>query len=94
MVNNHIKLAIIDYGSGNLHSIFKAAKQAASDFSVNDNTNNVTNIDVEITNDAAMISESTHIILPGVGEFNNCMKAIEAVDKLLPTLMDNIINKY
>ena len=30
MVNNHIKLAIIDYGSGNLHSIFKAAKQAAA----------------------------------------------------------------
>ena len=52
-------VAIIDYGMGNLASVQKALS--------------FLNIDSKITNDEMLIKEASHIILPGVGSFEQGM---------------------
>ena len=61
-----IKVCILDYGSGNVKSVFNLISSLADD--------------VKISNDAAEIEAATHIILPGVGAFGASMRRIH--DKL------------
>ena len=57
-----IRVAIIDCGAGNLHSVRKAvASQLPASASLS------------IVTDAAALADVTHIILPGVGAFADCM---------------------
>ncbi|MEE9492742.1 MAG: imidazole glycerol phosphate synthase subunit HisH [Gammaproteobacteria bacterium] len=58
------KIAIIDYGMGNLHSIGKAVKHVAPQ------------IDVSVTADAEVILTADRIIFPGVGGIEHCMAAL------------------
>lgn len=59
-MNKHI--SIIDYGAGNLHSVYKAFKHIGSN--------------VEITKDANVINKSDAVIFPGVGAFGSVMDSI------------------
>jgi imidazole glycerol-phosphate synthase subunit HisH len=59
-------VAIIDYNAGNVGSIQSMLKKAG--------------IESHITNDAKAIKEASHLILPGVGHFDYCMKNL----KILP----------
>lgn len=55
-------IAIIDYGIGNVHSVNKALeRQGARPI---------------ITNDAATIAAADAVVLPGVGAFGACMRAL------------------
>ena len=58
------KIAIIDYGCGNILNLVRAIKFLG--------------YETEITHDAKKIMNSTHVILPGVGAFGEAMKKIEA----------------
>jgi len=58
------KVAVIDYGMGNLHSVSKALESLGSD------------IHVDITSDAARILAADRIVFPGVGAIRDCMAEI------------------
>jgi imidazole glycerol-phosphate synthase subunit HisH len=58
-------IAIIDYGMGNVHSIANMFTHL--------------NIDSFITKDAQQILEASHLVLPGVGAFDQAMTALEAL---------------
>ena len=57
------KIAIVDYGCGNILNLARAVKFLG--------------YDVEITRENKKLINSSHIILPGVGAFGNAIKQIE-----------------
>jgi len=61
------KIALINYGSGNLRSAEKALIRAADGKS-----------DIVVTDDPDVIAGADRIVLPGVGAFAACMAAFEA----------------
>ena len=76
MQNNLI--AIIDYGMGNLYSVYKALKRI--------------DINSVITSDPKVIKNSQKLILPGVGHFQNGMeklKELELIDILNQKVLDD-----
>ena len=64
-------IAIIDYGMGNLSSVFKALKKLGAD--------------VRITGSASEIGVADSVILPGVGNFGDGMKHLQVsgLDKIV-----------
>jgi imidazole glycerol-phosphate synthase subunit HisH len=54
------KIAIIDYGMGNLHSAAKALEKVGAM--------------VTVTRDPAQVRKADQVVLPGVGAFGDCMK--------------------
>ena len=73
--------AIIDYGSGNLHSAFKAFERMAAE---NDAGN------VVVTNDPALVVSADRVVLPGDGAFPFCRTALvnSAVYEALKELVE------
>lgn len=59
------RIAIIDYGMGNLHSVASALKHVSD------------NADVVITSDAQQIEQAQRVIFPGVGAMRDCMGEIK-----------------
>jgi glutamine amidotransferase len=58
------RLAIIDYGMGNLHSVASAIGHVAP------------GVEVDITADGERIQTADHVIFPGVGAIRDCMAEI------------------
>ncbi|NOQ35039.1 MAG: imidazole glycerol phosphate synthase subunit HisH [Methylococcaceae bacterium] len=58
------KVAVIDYGMGNLHSISKALQHAAPD------------VEVIVTNEPEQILTAERVVFPGVGAIGDCMQAL------------------
>ena len=56
-------IAIIDYGMGNLHSVYNALQAIGAQ--------------AEITSDPEQLKQADGIILPGVGAFRDCMRNLE-----------------
>ena len=56
-------IAIIDYGMGNLRSVSKAFEAVGHQ--------------AVVTRDARVIDNASHVVLPGVGAFGDCMANIE-----------------
>ncbi len=59
------KIAIIDYGMGNLHSVAKALEHVASGATV------------EVTSSPEQIRRADRIVLPGVGAIGDCINEIK-----------------
>jgi len=74
-----MKVAIVDYGMGNLHSLEGALNFLECN-------------DICITNDINVLNNSDKIILPGVGNFNKAMIEINNLG-LYKTLNDLIVLK-
>jgi glutamine amidotransferase len=68
-------VVIVDYGSGNLRSVQKSVERVAP-----------SGMRVEISQDPKMLRDASHIILPGVGAFGDCMRGLLAVKGLRETL--------
>jgi glutamine amidotransferase len=77
--------AIIDYGSGNLHSAAKAFERAARD-SGNEQP-------IVVTNDPEKVAHADRIVLPGVGAFADCRRGLDAVPGMVEALADNVRRK-
>jgi glutamine amidotransferase len=60
------KVALLDYGSGNVHSAAKALAAAGAD--------------VTLTNDKNQLLESAGLVIPGVGSFAAVMERLRALD--------------
>jgi imidazole glycerol-phosphate synthase subunit HisH len=76
-------VAIIDYGSGNLHSAAKAVERAARECGRETR--------VLVTANAADIAAADRIILPGVGAYADCKRGLLAVPDLHATLERRVI---
>ena len=80
-----MKTAIIDYGSGNLHSVAKAFERAMAD-------NHIAG-EIIVTNEADIVSKCDRIILPGVGAYADCRAGLENVSGMIDALFDTVINR-
>jgi len=80
-----MKVAIIDYGSGNLRSVAKSFERAAQldGFSA----------EIMVTGKADDIARADRIVLPGVGAFKDCKAGLQAVDGLQDALSEAVITK-
>ncbi|MGQ7793129.1 imidazole glycerol phosphate synthase subunit HisH [Faunimonas sp. B44] len=79
-----MKVAIIDYGSGNLHSAAKAFERAAGE---------IGGIDVAVTADAESVRRADRIVLPGVGAFADCRRGLDAVPGMVDALEEAVIGR-
>ena len=79
-----MKIAIIDYGSGNLRSAQKAFEKVAHQHH--------NKVDVKLVNDADEISMADKIVLPGVGAFADCKAGLQAIDGMIETLNENVLH--
>ncbi len=77
-------VAIIDYGLGNILSAQQSFLKVA-------NENNL-KANVIITNKPEDIAESTHIVLPGQGAFESCMKGLSSIPRMIDELTKSVIN--
>ena len=79
------KVAIIDYGLGNIVSAQQSFIKDAKEHNLN--------ADVVITNDVETINNSTHIVLPGQGAFKSCIEGLKSIDGMIDSLENNVLNK-
>jgi len=80
-----MSVAIIDYGSGNLHSAAKAFERAARSME-NPET-------VVVTRDPDTVYRADRIVLPGVGAFADCRRGLDAVNGMADALTEAVRNK-
>jgi glutamine amidotransferase len=76
-------VAIIDYGSGNLHSAAKAFERAARP----------TGEKIVVTDDAEAVAKADRIVLPGVGAFADCRRGLDAVPGMVETLNEEVTRR-
>ncbi len=62
------KIAVIDYGMGNLHSVSKAVEHVGRESGMA--------VEVSVTSDPALIRQADRVIFPGVGAIRDCMAEI------------------
>lgn len=72
-----MRVAIIDYGSGNLRSVAKAVEHVGAT--------------IDVTADAKALAKATHILLPGVGAYADCMCGLKAVPGMLDALQEEVL---
>jgi glutamine amidotransferase len=75
-----MSVAIIDYGSGNLHSAAKAFERAARG----------SDTQIEVTADPQRVRKAERIVLPGVGAFRDCRDGLKAVPGMWETLAEEV----
>ncbi len=78
-------VAIIDYGSGNLHSAAKAFERAASESG--------SACRIVVTSDPKTVRDADRVVLPGVGAFADCKRGLEAVPGMVAALEDAVRDK-
>ena len=72
-------VALIDYGSGNLRSAEKALVRAAAGTS-----------QIIVTSDPAAVAAADRVVLPGVGAFAACMKALSERPGLIEAMTEAV----
>jgi glutamine amidotransferase len=75
-------VAIIDYGSGNLHSAAKAFERAASEAE--------TGQAILVTSDPEAVRRADRVVLPGVGAYADCMAGLQRVDGMIAAMEDSV----
>ncbi len=78
-------VAVIDYGSGNLHSAAKALERAAREGG--------TNAKIVVTSDPDDVRRAERIVLPGVGAFADCKRGLDAVSGMVAALNEAVLKK-
>src|SRR5882672_11164688 len=70
-----MRVAVVDYGMGNLHSVSKAVEHVAPHASV------------EVTSDPARVAGADRVVFPGQGAMPDCMREMDARG-LRPAVLD------
>jgi glutamine amidotransferase len=73
-----VTVAIVDYGSGNLHSAAKAFERAARE-SGHDQP-------ILVTSDPDQVARAERVVLPGVGAFADCRRGLDAISGMVEAL--------
>ena len=71
-------VAIIDYGSGNLHSAAKAFERAAREGG--------SRLEVKVTAEPEDVLEADRVVLPGVGAFADCRQGLVNIPGMVEAL--------
>jgi glutamine amidotransferase len=77
------RVALIDYGSGNLRSAEKALARAAEEHG--------TGHEIVVTSDPEFVRGAERVVLPGVGAFADCMRGLSSVDGMVDALREAVI---
>lgn len=80
-----MRVAIIDYGSGNLRSATKAFERAAREAGID--------ADIDLTDDAERVATADRIVLPGVGAYADCRRGLDAVSGMAEAVIDVVGHK-
>jgi glutamine amidotransferase len=80
-----MRVAIIDYGSGNLRSAVKAFERAAREAGVG--------AEIELTSDAARVASADRIVLPGVGAYADCRTGLDALPGMVEAIEEAATRK-
>ncbi|QCI64964.1 imidazole glycerol phosphate synthase subunit HisH [Phreatobacter stygius] len=75
-----MSVAIVDYGSGNLHSAQKAFERMARERGLN--------APVLVTADPDLVRKADRVVLPGVGAFADCRKGLVGVPGMVEALTE------
>ena len=76
-------VAIIDYGSGNLHSAQKAFERAAREAGKAR--------EVKVTSRPEDVLAADHVVLPGVGAFADCRRGLDNVAGMVEALEEAVL---
>lgn len=74
-----MNLVIIDYGSGNLRSVAKAFEHVGAS--------------VIVTSESNALKNASHIVLPGVGAFGDCMSGLQSLPGMFAALKEEVKGK-
>jgi glutamine amidotransferase len=77
-----VTVAIVDYGSGNLHSAAKAFERAAREQGFNEQ--------IVVTDDPDDVRRADRVVLPGVGAFADCRRGLNRVAGLEEALEESV----
>jgi glutamine amidotransferase len=80
-----LTVAIVDYGSGNLHSAAKAFERAARESGYEQ--------PVMVTCRPDEVARADRVVLPGVGAFADCRRGLDAVAGMVEALEDTVRRK-
>jgi glutamine amidotransferase len=80
-----VSVAIIDYGSGNLHSAAKAFERAARE------SGNAQPIGV--TSDPEAVRRADRVVLPGVGAFADCRRGLDRLPGMVEALCETVLRR-
>jgi imidazole glycerol-phosphate synthase subunit HisH len=75
-------VAIIDYGSGNLHSAAKAFERAAREAG--------SPLDIKVTAEPETVRAAERIVLPGVGAFTDCRSGLLGIPGMIEALEESV----
>ena len=70
------KVALIDYGAGNLHSVHNALEAVGAD--------------VQVTDDPHIVRGADRIVLPGVGSYRACAMGLKAISGMVEALDERV----
>jgi glutamine amidotransferase len=77
-----VTVAIVDYGSGNLHSAAKAFERAAREEGLDQ--------PIVVTSDPGQVARADRVVLPGVGAFADCRRGLDAVTGMVAELEGSV----
>ena len=80
-----MRVAIVDYGSGNLQSAAKAFERAAREANIA--------AEIQVTADPARVARADRVVLPGVGAFADCKAGLEALSGMTDALTEVAITR-
>ncbi|HET7850489.1 MAG TPA: imidazole glycerol phosphate synthase subunit HisH [Pseudolabrys sp.] len=80
-----MSVAIVDYGSGNLHSAAKAFERASRDGKQAQ--------PIVVTRDPDEVARADRVVLPGVGAFADCRRGLDEIPGMVDALDDAVRKK-
>ena len=76
-----MKVAIVNYNSGNISSVINSFKEVAKN-----------KVNIKVTSDLNKIKSSDKVVLPGQGSFKSCIDALNSISGLVDTLNEFATN--
>jgi glutamine amidotransferase len=77
-----VSVAIVDYGSGNLHSAAKAFERAARESKHEQ--------PIVVTSDPDTVARADRVVLPGVGAFADCRRGLDEIPGMIDALEQSV----
>ena len=81
-----MRVAIVDYGSGNLRSASKAFERAAAESGLDAR--------IDVTSDPDRVAGADRIVLPGVGAFADCRNGLAAIDGMWRAIEHAVLGQH
>lgn len=80
-----MRVAIIDYGSGNLRSAMKAFERAAQIGGIN--------AEIELVREPEHVLTADRVVLPGVGAYADCKAGLDAIPGMVEAINEAVITQ-